>query len=189
MYIFIDTISPNSTIILFCNNQIIAKEDFVIKWKEYDNFLSIFLEFLNNNNLSIEDIKWIVTVVWPGWFTWTRIVTLTINSILFAKKIPLKAINYFELLELSNLSYPILIKANKVEYLFKNSKTEKPFLINKEEIIPWNYSWIGDIIDFENQDIYIQWIKDYNYFINSNKFEFKQEKIEPYYIKKPSITK
>jgi len=189
MYIFIDTISPNSTIILFANSEIIAKNNFIIKWKEYDNFLSTFLDFLWENKLIIDDIKWIVNVVWPWWFTWTRIVTLTINSILFTKKIPLAPINYFQLLEMSGLYYPMLIKANKWEYLIRNTNKEDPYLINKEEILPWNYSWIWDIIDFENRDIYIQWISDYEYFIRNNKFEFIQNKIEPYYIKKPSITK
>lgn len=188
MYLFIDTISPNSTMILFENNRILSQTDFVIKWKEYDNFLQILNDFLSSQNVLIDDIKWIVLVNWPGWFTWTRIVTLTINTILFTLNVPISGLNYFQLLEMNWLSYPMLIKANRWEYLIKNNSSDEPFLIDIDSVPTSRYSGIWDILDFENRDIYIEWIKDYKYFIENNQFSFSDKRIEPYYIKKPSIS-
>lgn len=188
MFLFIDTISPKASIILFDNNKIIAEETFIIKWKEYDNFLSILLDFLTAKNITIDNIKWIIIINGPWWFTGTRIVSLTVNSILFTKNIPLFSINYFQLLEMNGHNYPMLIKANRWEYLYKSNSTIDPYLISIEDVPDWSYFGIWDALDFENRDIYIEWLKDYKYFIENNMFSFSDKRIEPYYIKKPSIS-
>ena len=143
---------------------------------------------MSSNNFGLDDIKWIVVINWPWWFTWTRIVALTINTINFTKNIPLLALDYFSLLEKNWLSYPMLVKANRWEYLLKENSFSEPRLVNIPEIANWDYSWIWDIIDFENRDISIKWIQDYNNFIKNNDFIFTDNRIEPYYIKKPSIS-
>jgi len=82
----------------------------------------------------------------------------------------------------------MLVKANRWEYLLKENSFSEPRLVNIPEITNWDYSWIWDIIDFENRDISIKWIQDYNNFIKNNDFIFTDNRIEPYYIKKPSIS-
>lgn len=188
MYLFIDTISDKSTLILFNDKKLITKKELIIKWREYDNFLNELLNFLEENNLIIDNIDWIVFVNWPWWFTWTRIVTLTLNSILFAKKIKLCSIDYFELMRLSSLDFPMLIKANRWEYLIKIQKDDNPYLTEIANIPDWDYSWIWDIIDFANKNISIKWEIDYEKVISSQSFVFLNNRAEPYYIKKPSIS-
>lgn len=188
MYIFIDAISPVATVLLFSNQEIISKKTFDILWKEYDKFLDILLGFLDENNMTIDEIDWIAVINWPGWFTWTRIISLTVNAISFTKKIPIDSFDYFNFLEKSWVSYPMLIKANKWEYLIKNSYNLEPQLFLINDIESWSYAWIWNALDFENKQISIEWRRDYEKFIANYSFNWELKRMEPYYIKKPNIS-
>ena len=188
MYIFIDTISNDWVIILFENNEIIDSLSLDIKWKESNEFLSKLSELVNRNNLDFKDISWIIVINWPGSFTGTRVISLVVNTINFVHKTPLESINYFEFLEYMQNSYPMAIKANKWEYLIKKSKDDNPQIIAISELPIWNYFWIWDNIDFEKNESGIQLKKDYEKFIQKFEFNWKNQRIEPFYIKKPNIT-
>lgn len=188
MNIFIDIISQQSSIILFEDNTIFASKKFDITWKEFDNFFETILEFLRDNNLNLSQIKWFTIINWPWWFTSTRIITLVMNTINFTSSIKIDSIDYFEFLEICKMSYPMIIKANRSEYLIKESTENEPLLVDKENIKAWTYSSNQNAFDFENNKIYIKWIKDYSSFINNYKFNPSKNRIEPYYIKKPNIS-
>ena len=188
MNIFIDTISPLWKIILYADGKIIKEKDLKILWSEYSLFLDEFMAFLDENEASLKDLDRLVVVNWPGWFTGTRIMALIANTIKFVHDIPLGSIDYFRLLELSGLGYPMIIKANRTEYLLKSKPLSDPVIMPKTEIASWEYSWIWDELDFENQKVSIKWIRDYEKLIEKLESDWNLEKIEPYYIKKPNIT-
>lgn len=188
MKVFIDTVSPVWVIILFEDKKILAQKKLDILWKEFSLFLDQFLNFLKDNNLNLKDILWIVAVNWPGWFTWTRIISLIINTFNFVYWIKIQSIDYFELIERLGMDYPIIIKANRWEYLIKTSKTVIPTIIGNNDLIDWIYSWIWDQNDFENKNISLNIVNEYNNLIENFEFAGANIKMEPFYIKKPNIT-
>lgn len=188
MYIFIDAISSDWVLILFEKNKIIDSLSLDIKWKESNEFLSKLEEIVNRNNINFKDLSGIVVINWPGSFTGTRVISLIVNTINFVHHTLLENINYFEFLEYMGNWYPMAIKANKWEYLIKKSKDENPIIIAISELSEWNYFWIWDNIDFEKNESRVQLKKDYKKFIQEFEFNWKNQRIEPFYIKKPNIT-
>ncbi len=188
MFLFINIISLNYKFIIFNKSKIIDIYNVKFNGQEFEKLYFYIEKFLKKNKLEISLINWITIINWPWWFTSTRILTLTINTIFFVNNIKIDSINYFEFLELQNVNYPILIKANKQEYLIKQKRNSKPYLINIWEIKPWKYIWIWNNFDFANSNISIQLEEDYNLFFKNYKFNWKYKYTEPYYIKRPSIT-
>ncbi|MDD2566022.1 MAG: hypothetical protein PHZ26_03705 [Candidatus Gracilibacteria bacterium] len=188
MYIFIDTISPAATLIIFDNKKIISKKTFDILGKEYDKFLDTLLGFLEENNISVDELNGIAVINGPGGFTGTRIISLTVNALSFTKNIKIDSFSYFDFLEKSGEFYPMLIKANKGEYLIKNSQELEPQLILTNDIESGKYTGIGNILDFENKQISIEGSRNYEKFIANYSFNGELKRMEPYYIKKPNIS-
>ncbi len=188
MFLFINIISKKYKFIIFNKNKIIDIYNVKFNGQEFEKLYFYLEKFLKKNKLLISYINWITVINWPWWFTCTRILALTINTIFFVYKIKIDSIDYFKFLELQNINNPIIIKANKQEYLIKEEKRSKPYLINIWEIKPWKYFWIWDIFDFVNSNISIQLKEDYNLFFKNYNFKWKYKYIEPYYIKKASIT-
>jgi tRNA A37 threonylcarbamoyladenosine modification protein TsaB len=75
----------------------------------------------------------------PGSFTAMRIITLTINTLSFVHPVPLYDMEYFTLGVLSGWSFPILIRANRGEYLIQKIKNTPPELISISDIPRGNY--------------------------------------------------
>ncbi|EKE26740.1 MAG: hypothetical protein ACD_4C00171G0004 [uncultured bacterium (gcode 4)] len=188
MYLFIDTISNDWALIIFDDHKIIAKTRISLKWKEFDNLLEKIDEFLKDNNLAFKDLSWITVINWPWSFTWTRVVVLIVNTLFYVYNFKIEAIDYFTFMELSWAKYPFAIKANKNEYLVKIDKKTSPLIKTLDEVSDWEYFWIWDNIDFENKDIYIKFISEYENFFNAYDFSWKNSLIQPLYIKKPNIT-
>ena len=76
----------------------------------------------------------------PGSFTAMRIVTLTINTLSFVHHTPLYGIDYFRLSEISGSPFPMLIRANRGEYLKKENTDSVPVMIAIPDIEPGTYS-------------------------------------------------
>ncbi len=75
----------------------------------------------------------------PGSFTAMRIITLTINTLSFVHHIPLYSIDYFQMGILSGWTFPILLRANRGEYLIQKDIENFPVLIAISDILPGNY--------------------------------------------------
>ncbi len=97
------------------------------------------MEFLEKNNLEYGELKGVVVVNGPGSFTAMRIITLTVNTLSFVHHIPLYGIDYFTLSELSMSGYPILLRANRGEYLIQKKKNTSPIFIAVSDIPSGSY--------------------------------------------------
>lgn len=188
MKILINTISPISTLIAFEDKQIFYKKEIKVIWEEFSIFLDLFIQFLEENNIEKEKIEWISIVNWPWWFTWTRVIALIVNTFWYIYKTPLEQIDLFTLIIESWWKYPIAIKANRWEYLFKKSTGDTPKILNKDELELWGYFGIWNVSDFQDKNISFNETIDYNSFIVNHEFKYSMQRIEPYYIKKPNIT-
>lgn len=189
MHLFINTIPETSTYILFDSERsICGQQTFGLKWHESEQFLVSLEGFLAENSLVFEELKGIVVVNGPGSFTAMRIVTLTINTIAFVHGTPLYGIDFFSLATLGWLEYPMFVKANRGEYLMKKSWEDLPQIVPIDEVSSGQYAGFGDINDFANKEISIQSEIDYGTVIQNVPLDVPQERIEPFYIKKPNIT-
>lgn len=89
--------------------------------------------------MGFQDLEGAVVVNGPGSFTAMRIITLTINTLSFVHHTPLHSIDYFTLGELSGWNYPMLLRANRGEYLLQRDKSAIPELIAIPDIPPGSY--------------------------------------------------
>jgi tRNA A37 threonylcarbamoyladenosine modification protein TsaB len=71
----------------------------------------------------------VVVVNGPGSFTAMRIITLTINTLSFVHGTKLYSIDYFTLGKYFGWTYPIVIRANRGEYLIQKDSNILPELV------------------------------------------------------------
>ena len=191
MYLLIDTVSHPANYILFdLQKNIVSKDLLEIKGSESELFLDSILSFLSKNNIQFQNLTGVVVVNGPWSFTAMRIITLTINTLVFVHPILLYSVDYFTFGSLWWWEYPILMRANRGEYLIQKNKDSSPELIEIPNILPRTYYWVGDINDFKctNDIISIQSTLDYSVFCKNFPMDSPVQKIEPLYIKKPNIT-
>lgn len=189
MYLLINAVSEPATLLVFNEaRKRLALESKEIKGKEFDLLLPWVEEVLSSVWGSIQSLDGIVIVNGPGSFTGMRIVTLTANSIAFAQNTPLYAIDIFSLGKLWGWEYPMILKANREEYLIKESETIESKLSGKDSIPPGICYGIWEENDFENGKISIKWSIDYESFLRDFHFGEKTMRVDPLYIKKPNIT-
>lgn len=189
MYLLIDTVSIPATFVLFdAEKNIVSQESEDFRGRESERFLDSLLGFLAKNHMEYHDLKGVIVVNGPGSFTAMRIVTLTVNTLSFVHHIPLYELDYFTLSELSKRDYPVLLRANRGEYLLQKKKTSSPKLVAISDIPPGEYFGTGDVNDFTNGNISIQSSLRYDVFCRNFQSENPVQRIEPLYIKKPNIT-
>lgn len=190
MNLLINLIPKDWTIIIFDEKRkIIDQIIWNAKWQESDTLFGKLEEIVAKNKLKFENISKIIVINWPWWFTWTRTTSLIINTIRYLhKNIKLYPCDFFKFGELMWKKYPMLIKANKREYLVKDKVESKPEIKIIDEIAKWNYFWIWDNIDFENKNIWIKLELDYSKFLQNFVFGQDTDIIRPIYIKEPNIT-
>lgn len=193
MILFVDTISNPGYIGLFDNNINLIKSDRInIKWNESSKLLVFIDDLIKFIELNYNDIKNIILVNWPGSFTWLRTSVLIINSINYLTKKNLTSINFFELFELSYNSYPIVKTSSKRDLFIKKTfdsfieiiKNEDLEIYLKENNIKTLYWELSNSINHEF-DI----ISKINYENIIKSIELDNlDKIEAFYVKKPSIS-
>lgn len=189
MHLLIDTISTPATYTLFDSERNIVSQEFVeLKGRESEHFLVSVLEFLAQNSLEFQNLEGVVVVNGPGPFTAMRIITLVLNTLSFVHHTPLYSIDYFALGAISGWDYPILLRANRGEYLIQRKKNTTPELIPIPDIPPGSYFGIGDTNDFTNGTISIQSAIRYDSVCKNVQMKHPVERVEPLYIKKPHIT-
>lgn len=122
IYLLINPISDPAVYILSdAKRNIVAHTELVLRGSESERFFDSIGSFLSEYEIGIPDLDGIVVVNGPGGFTSMRIVTLAINTVAFVHHIPLYSIDFFGLLECAGGSFPMLLKANRGEYLVRMS--------------------------------------------------------------------
>lgn len=189
MYLLINTLSPSATYLLFnSERKVVSEEVLDIHGRESEYFLESLLLFLERNSLEYKDLEGVVTVNGPGSFTAMRIITLTLNTLSLVHKVPLYSIDSFALGELSGWRHPILIRANRGEYLLQEYIDSSPKLVAIPDLPSGSYFGFGEENDFANQDISIESTLDYESICRNITLANPVERMEPLYIKKPNIT-
>jgi len=190
MNLFINAVSVNWFMALFNEKRkIIFYKDIKVLWNESELLINIIDSFLKENNFSYNTLQNIVTVSWPGSFTWIRTISLLVNTIAFVNKnIFLTDISFFDLYD----KYPICKSSSKRDsfILFEKWKSVEIYqntdLINifSEKNIEIVYGELN--IDTLNNISIIDKI-DYEYIIKQVQFKNKRQ-IDALYIKKPNIS-
>lgn len=188
MNLFLDTISPKNTLILFNNNRDIIKTyHFDVRLNESTKLIEEVDSFLKLNNLNYFDLENIVVVNWPGSFTWVRTTILLVNTINFIIKKNISTITYFDLFE---WIYPIIKASSKRDSFVKLDKDSEIIVLENDKI--------SDVIKENNIKIInsdtnflenIEVISEVNYdkIIKNIKLE-PNSIVSPFYFKKPNIS-
>ncbi len=184
MNIFLDTISPKNTLILFDDKrQIIQKYFFDVRLNESTLLIEEFDKFLSQNKLNYKDLENIVVVAGPGSFTWVRTTILLVNTINFVIKKNITTLTYFDLFE----NYPIIKTSSKRDSFVKISAESEIEIIQNEdrkEKLKGIKTVYWDIV-LEN----IQTINEVDYEKIIKNISFQNQKIaNAFYLKKPNIS-
>lgn len=184
MNLFLDTISPKNTLILFNNQkEILNKYFFDVRLNESTLLIEELDKFLQKNNVKYNDLENLVVVAWPWSFTWVRTTILLINTINFVIKKSITSLTYFDLFQ----KFPIIKTSSKKDSFIKISENSEIEIIENsllDEKIK-NFDTIYWDIIIENKNI----INDVNYEEIIKNIKFQNNKIvTPFYLKKPNIS-
>ncbi len=186
MNLFLDTLSPQNTIILFDNQRnIIQKYDFCILWNETTKLIEEFDMFLYNNNMEYSDLENIVVVNGPGSFTGVRTTVLMINTINFVIQKNITSLNYFDLFS----DYPIIKTSSKKDSFIKEKKESDIMIMENIKICDFLKKRSIHVVYGDIKWLYeIEMIQqvDYKSIIKNLVFTHKTS-ISPFYCKKPNI--
>ena len=134
-----------------------------------------------------KDLEGIVVVVGPGGFTGTRLVTLLANTVGWAIKTPLYAVNVFDMCALSGAPFPYFARANRNEYLLQTEQEKSPILVRVSDLPFATYCGPANPLDFLPQTLIISGI-DYAQVIRKIDLSTPQERLIPSYAKAPNVS-
>ena len=189
MNLFINTLSTDSTIILFdSNRQIIDSFIWLAKGNESSTLIPNIDNLLEKNNIKYGDLEHIAVVNWPGSFTGVRTTVLVVNSINYIIHKKITALNFFDLYN----KYPIIKASSKRDCFVKMKENSEIEIINNqdlEESLKNNEinTVYGDYHGAFFEGLEILDKIDYQAIIRDIKFD-NPDKVEPLYIKKPNIS-
>lgn len=176
MNLYINPLLPDITL-TFLDWTEVKKIISIPKWDDFESLPEMITQEIKNGE--IEEI-WVI--LWPGLFTRMRIVTLTLGSLLFSKKIIIKGVHFFDIIS----GWIPLIQANTDEYraLLKN----EDIIIKKNELPDGIYAGYGDKNDFTDEKVFVEYKE--NWWKISTIFQRLSPltEISPIYIKSPHIT-
>lgn len=144
----------------------------------FENFPEKVVEVVES-----EDIEELWCICWPGQFTRMRIVTLTLSTIAYIERIPIKWCHFFDVIWDEN---PI-IKANEREYIVRWTSTTST-LIEKDLLHPWVYTGYGEIIHDSDKIIILQYADNMKKIVDVFSYIAPMENLVPIYLKEPHIT-
>lgn len=187
MNLFLDTLSPKNTLLLFNEKrEILHTYFFDVRLQESTKLIEEVDLFLHTHHCDYHDLENIVVVNGPGSFTGVRTTVLLINTINFILKKNITSLNYFELFD--NI-YPIIKSSSKRDSFIKwdnaseiqiIENTKIPEILNKNNL----KKVYGDIIFLD--DIEVINTVNYEYIIQNLILE-THKIITPFYCKKPNI--
>jgi len=190
MNLFVNAISQNWILLLFNEQrEIICQQAIQILWNEGSRLIGLIDDFLQTVNCKYWNIENIVVVNWPWSFTWVRTIVLAINTINFINKKYITPVSFFDLFE----NYPIIKNSSRRDLFVKYCKSGSIEIVKNDD-------FIKKIVQEDLQDIYwdiwnnilsekVHTLADIDYPKIIKNIELqKLERIEPLYIKKPSIS-
>ncbi len=107
MTLYIDTHYTNLVLALLNDGKLIDQR-LIESNKHSENTIPLLNKLLNDNNLTIDNIKEIIVIIGPGSFTGVRIGVVIAKTIGYAKNIPVKGISYLQAVSL-NYSENVII--------------------------------------------------------------------------------
>lgn len=177
MYLFIDPVGPNITLIwLEWGKLIFSKE--ISQWKDFDTFPDELVEVVDLYN--IEEI-W--CICGPAAFTRIRIVTLAINTLHIVRHIPIKWCHFFDIIDSKN---PIL-KANTTEYIIDAWHGETK-IVEVGDLPNGTYRGYGDKNDFTGGKVFVEYTRDLSHIARIFAETDSLSLLSPIYLKAPHIT-
>lgn len=189
MNLFINAVSKVWHLLFFDENKnILFEEKIEVAWNESSKLTQKIDDFIAKNNIEYKNIKNIVVVSWPWSFTWVRAICLIVNTISFAVWSKITDISFFDLFD----KYPIAKSSSKRDLFVKYSKSDSIEIIKNEDFIKYlKTNNINKIYWDLNDNIFGDDLKldasiNYSEIIKNIVFKDKT-RIEPLYIKKPSI--
>lgn len=135
--LYIDTHYENIVLILFKDGKIIDKKE-KLSNKHSEYVVSLLDSLLNNNGITIDEIKKVIVINGPGSFTGVRIGIVIAKIIGYTKNISIKTLSYLEALALNYDSDVVLgIKDRNGVFIGEfdekhNLVTDYYYLSNKE---------------------------------------------------------
>ncbi len=98
--LYIDTHFTNLVIALLLDGKVIDKEVLESN-KHSENTINLIKEVLDNNKVSIDNVKEIIVINGPGSFTGVRIGVVVAKIMGYCKNIPIKAISFLQAVSLN----------------------------------------------------------------------------------------
>lgn len=201
MNLLLNALLTNWKIILFDDaRKIISEKDIETLWNESEKLIWLIDDFLEENNIAYNDLENIVVFAGPWSFTGIRTITLLVNTINFVINKNITSLNFFDLYK----AYPIIKASSKRDSFFKKDEKSKIEVIKNDDIL--KYLSENNIVKlyWENKNMFslradgfnplnnreeIQIFEKIDYCAIIKNIEFgKSKKIDPIYIKKPSIS-
>jgi tRNA threonylcarbamoyladenosine biosynthesis protein TsaB len=188
MRLFLDALSFPAYAALFDDGRsVVAERRFDIDGRENDALLDELQRLLDAGGATWQKLAGIVVVVGPGGFTGTRLVTLMANAVGWALGTPLVGIDAFGLCALSGAPLPHFSRANRNEYLVRETPGEVPRLLRAGQLAPGAWTGPANPLDFTPGTVIISGI-DYAAAIRNLDLSTHQERLIPSYAKAPNIS-
>lgn len=189
MYLFLDTISEPTYIALFDDKRVIHDHaGWEWKYHDFDKLTETIDQLMKKNNIDYSQLRWIVTLIGPGWFTGTRINSLVTNTLAFSYNTPLYPLTVGDIFALQDAPLPWITSITKKEVLlWETKKTDAYKQKSKQEIAPGIYSTLTPI-DFENNSHTMRVVRGYDRVIQKISLDHPVWRIQPLYAKSPNIS-
>jgi tRNA A37 threonylcarbamoyladenosine modification protein TsaB len=199
MNLLLNALLTNWKIILFDEERIIISEKNIeTLWNESEKLIWLIDDFLSENNISYNDLENIVVFAGPWSFTGIRTITLLVNTINFVTNKYITSLNFFDWYD----NFPIIKASSKRDSFFKRDKNSEIEIMKNVDIIEYLYKNNIKKVYWENKNLplteefnslknidKIEIVEKINYYAIIKNIKFgRHKKINPIYIKKPSIS-
>lgn len=188
MILFLDALSfPAYAALFSADRKILTERRFDCDGRENDVMQGKLEKLLKDGKTSWRDLTGIAVVTGPGGFTGTRLVTLMANSVGWALGTPLYGVDAFDLCEKSGAPLPHFSRANRNEYVVRESAGAATSIKRAKELPQGPWTGPGNPLDFTPQTLIISGI-DYAQAVRNLDLSTPQKRLIPSYAKAPNVS-
>lgn len=187
--IYLNTVTPNTTIALFNGNQVVAEKRWKSELNEAETLQPAVDELLRANKFRPEDIQQLIICVGPGGFTSSRIGVSAVNAWAFAKGIPVAQVSLFDLY--ASEGHLLVISANANEAWVKMPDGQPQFMSRDNVKISGSFTFGGIMHDDWKKHLEEQggtYVELEESLPKLESLEFRREMVKPWYYKEANIT-